>query len=175
MWYELSVFLIAMSPLAELRGALPLAINVYHMSWWQAYGLAVLGNLAVVPILPLGLRWAMRMISRVGVGRKFSNWLTLYAQRRGRTVKRYERFGLMALVAIPLPVTGAWSGSLIASVLGMGFREAFIPISLGVLIAGVIVTCLCLLGWVGAVVAGVGIAALVVAFFISSRVGYAEH
>lgn len=169
MWHELSVFLIAMSPLAELRGALPLAINVYHMSWWQAYGLAVLGNLAVVPILLLSLKWIMRMISRVGIGKKLSNWLTLYAQKRGRTIKRYEWFGLMALVAIPLPVTGAWSGSLIASILGMGFWEAFIPISLGVLIAGVVVTCLCLLGWMGAVVAGAGIAALVVAVFFGDR------
>lgn len=165
MWDELVVFLLAMSPVSELRGALPVAINVHHISAWQAYGLAVVGNLAVVPILLLGLKRILKMISKVGVGENFSDWLMRYAEKRSRRVKRYEKFGLMSFVAIPLPITGAWTGSLVACVLGMGFWEAFIPIALGVLMAGVIVTSLCLLGWVGALVASVGLGVGVMAFF----------
>jgi len=68
----------------------------------------------------------------------------------------------MLFVSIPLPVTGAWTGSMVAFLLGMRFRDAMLSISLGVLLSGVIVTVLCLLGWVGAVIAGVGLGALIV-------------
>ena len=77
-------------------------------------------------------------------------------------VKKYERIGLMIFVAVPLPGTGAWTGSLIAFLLAMDLKSAFWPIALGVVIAGVIVLTLCLLGWVGALIAGVGITLLAV-------------
>jgi uncharacterized membrane protein len=69
-------------------------------------------------------------------------------------IEKYERVGLVLFVAIPLPITGAWTGSIAAVLLGMSFKKAILSIFLGVLIAGVIVTCLTLLGWAGAIIAG---------------------
>jgi uncharacterized membrane protein len=69
-------------------------------------------------------------------------------------IERYEEIGLMAFVAIPLPGTGAWTGALIAFLFGLDFKKSLLVIAIGVLIAGVIVTSLCLLGWFGALIAG---------------------
>jgi len=68
----------------------------------------------------------------------------------------------MLFVAIPLPVTGAWTGSLAAVLFGLKFKHAFLSIFSGILIAGAIVTCLCLLGWTGAIIAGIGLTSLAV-------------
>jgi hypothetical protein len=72
-------------------------------------------------------------------------------------------------VAIPAPVTGAWTGSIVAFLLGIEFKRAFPAIMLGVFIAGVIVTSLTVIGWWGAVIAGVGFAVLVVVTFFRGR------
>ena len=66
----------------------------------------------------------------------------------------------MAFVAIPLPGTGAWTGALIAFLFGLDFRKSLLVICIGVFIAGVVVTSLCLLGWLGALIAGAGLAIL---------------
>ena len=77
-------------------------------------------------------------------------------------IEKYERIGLVLFVAIPLPITGAWTGSIASVLLGMSFKRALLSIFLGVLIAGTIVTCLTLLGWVGAVIAGVALCVLAI-------------
>lgn len=91
---------------------------------------------------------------------KTIRWIFQRAEKRSEFVKKYEKVGLMIFVAVPLPGTGAWTGSLIAFLLGMDLKSAFWPIALGVFIAAVIVLTLCLLGWVGAVIAGVALAVL---------------
>jgi uncharacterized membrane protein len=68
----------------------------------------------------------------------------------------------MLFVAIPLPMTGAWTGSLAAVLLGLKFKHAFLSIFAGIVIAGSIVTCLSLLGWIGAIIAGIGLIGLAV-------------
>jgi uncharacterized membrane protein len=70
--------------------------------------------------------------------------------------------GLVLFVAVPLPITGAWTGSFAAVLFGLKFKHAFLSIVVGVFIAGVIVTCLSLLGWIGALIAGVALGALTV-------------
>jgi len=75
------------------------------------------------------------------------HWLFERTRRRGKIINRYERIGLALFVAIPLPVTGAWTGSLAAVLFGLKFKHAFLSIFIGVLIAGMIVTCATLLGW----------------------------
>jgi uncharacterized membrane protein len=159
---ELIVVIISALPVVELRGALPVAINVFHMPWYWAYLLAVIGNMLPVPILLLFFESLARIISKVEVGRRLVNWVLERTRRHGRLIQRYERIGLMLFVAIPLPFTGAWTGSIAAFLMGVKFRYSLLSILCGVLIAGVIVTCLCLLGWVGAVIAGVGISALAI-------------
>jgi uncharacterized membrane protein len=159
---ELIVVIISALPIAELRGALPLAIGAFHMPWYQAFGLAIIGNLLPVPILLLFLESLAKIVSKVAIGKRLVNWVFERTRRQGAIIKRYERIGLMLLVAIPLPVTGAWTGSIAAFLLGLKFKYAFFSILGGVIIAGAIVTCLCLLGWVGGVIAGVGLTALAI-------------
>jgi uncharacterized membrane protein len=157
---ELIVVIISMLPVSELRGALPVAINLFGMPWYWALCLAVIGNLLPVPILLIFLESLAKAISKVDIGRRLVNWVFERTRRQGAIIKRYERIGLMLFVAIPLPVTGAWTGSVAAFLFGLKFKYAFFSILCGVVIAGAIVTCLCLLGWVGGVIAGVGLAAL---------------
>ena len=93
---------------------------------------------------------------------RFFNWLFERARRRGRMIEKYERIGLALFVAVPLPVTGAWTGSLVAVLLGLRVKTAFISIAIGVFIAGIIVTTLSLLGWLGALIAGSALVILTV-------------
>ena len=157
---ELVVLIIASLPIFELRGALPVAINLFHFPWYYALPLAIIGNLLPVPIILLFLDAISRWLSKIGFFKRFLQWLFEHTRRRGRIVERYERIGLVLFVAIPLPVTGAWTGSLIAVLFGFKFKHAFISIFLGICIAGIIVTCLSLLGWTGAIIAGIALCAL---------------
>ena len=154
---ELIVVTVAMLPIAELRASLPIAINQFHMHWYEAYFLSVIGNLLPVPIILLFLNPVTKVISRVEIGRRLVCWVFERARRQGKTVEKYERLGLTLFVAIPLPFTGAWTGSIAAFLLGLKFWPAFLSILAGVIIAGAIVTSLCLLGWLGAIIAGVGL------------------
>ncbi len=160
--HELLIVAISALPVVELRGALPIAINLLHMPWYRAFFLAIIGNLLPVPILLLFLDSLAGVISRVDIGRRLVNWVFEHTRRRGEAIERYEKIGLMLFVAIPLPITGAWTGSIVAFLLGLKFRYAFLSIMAGVVIAGAIVTSLCVIGWAGAVIAGVVLSALVV-------------
>jgi uncharacterized membrane protein len=157
---ELVVLIISALPIFELRGAIPVAINLFHFQWYYALLLAIIGNMIPVPIILLFLNGIVRFLSKLGFFRRFFNWLYAYTRRRGGIVEKYERIGLALFVAIPLPVTGAWTGSLIAVLFGLKFSHSILAIFIGVLIAGIIVTCLSLLGWVGAVIAGIGLGGL---------------
>jgi uncharacterized membrane protein len=159
---ELVVIIVSALPIFELRGALPVAINLFHFPWYYALPLAIIGNLLPVPLILLFLDRVVRLLSKIGIFEKMFHWLFERTRRQGRIVERYERIGLTLLVAIPLPVTGAWTGSLVAVLFGLKFRNAFLSISIGVIIAGAIVTSLCLLGWVGAVIAGIGLSYLAI-------------
>jgi uncharacterized membrane protein len=159
---EAIIVIISALPVVELRLALPIAINVFHMAWYKAYCLAVIGNMLPVPILLLFLDSLAKLVSRAEIGRRVVDWVFERTRRHGKTIERYEKIGLTLFVAIPLPVTGAWTGSIAAFLLGLKFRYAFLSILVGVIIAGAIVTSLCLLGWVGAVIAGVGLSTLAI-------------
>jgi uncharacterized membrane protein len=157
---ELVVLIISALPIFELRGAIPVAINLFNFPWYYAFLLAIIGNLIPVPLILLLLNAVVRFLSRVSLFDRFFRWLFAYTRKRGGIIERYERIGLALFVAIPLPITGAWTGSLAAVLFGLEFKHAMLSIFIGLLIAGIIVTCLSLLGWVGAVIAGVGLGTL---------------
>jgi uncharacterized membrane protein len=159
---ELVVLIISALPIFELRGAIPVAINLFHFPWYYALLLAIIGNLLPVPVILLFLDAISRWLSRVGFFNRFLQWLFEHTKRRGRIIERYEQIGLALFVAIPLPFTGAWTGSLLAVLFGLKFKNAILAIFVGILIAAIIVTCLCLLGWVGAIIAGIGLGSLAV-------------
>lgn len=143
----LQVLGIAASPISELRGAIPWGILKLHLHWYYVFLLAIIGNLLPVPFILLFLDTASRLLSKVGLFGRILNWLFEHTRRRGRIVERYQRIGLVLFVAIPLPITGAWTGSVAAVLFGLRFKHAFISIFIGILIAGVIVTSVTLLGW----------------------------
>jgi len=143
----LKVLALAASPISELRGAIPMAIITFHFPWYYALLLAIIGNLVPVPFILLFLNTFSKLLSKIGIFRRMLHWLFEHTRRRGRIVERYERIGLMLFVAIPLPATGAWTGSFVAVLFGLKFKHAFLSIFIGILIAGAIVTCTTLLGW----------------------------
>jgi uncharacterized membrane protein len=158
---ELAVFLTSMLPIIELRGALPLAINLFNINWPRAFLIAYIGNIIPVPIILLLLNPVVKLLSKIGLFRRFFTWLFERTRKKGNEmIEKYEEIGLMAFVAIPLPGTGAWTGALIAFLFGLDFKKSLVVIAIGVFIAGVIVTSLCLLGWIGALIAGAGFAVI---------------
>jgi len=143
----LVVLAIAASPVSELRGAIPIAIVGFHFPWYYAFLLAIIGNLLPVPFILLFFDAVSRSMSKIGIFDKMFQWLFKRTRRQGKIIERYERIGLVLFVAIPLPITGAWTGSLAAVLFGLRFKHALLSIFIGVLIAGIIVTCATLLGW----------------------------
>ena len=138
---ELVTFFLAMSPIFELRGAIPLAIGVYGIAPVEAYAISVAGNLVPVVPLLLYLEPVSRWLMRYRPGKVFFSWL--FSRTYRKHVEHHQKYGLLALtlfVAVPLPVTGAWTGSAIAFIFGFKFRHAFPAIAAGVCIAGIIVT-----------------------------------
>jgi uncharacterized membrane protein len=142
---ELVVIAISTLPILELRGALPVAINMFNLPWQYALLLAIIGNLIPVPLLLLFLGTISQRLNKVGILKRWANWLDELACRRGRVVERYKQLGLVMLVAVPLPVTGAWTGSLVASISNIDFKHALLCILSGVCIAGAIITAICML------------------------------
>jgi uncharacterized membrane protein len=159
---ELAVLIISALPVVELRLALPMAIIGLEMPWYHALPLAIIGNLLPVPFVLLFLDAISRFLSKINFFKRMLNWLFERTRKRGRVVERYERIGLALFVAIPLPVTGAWTASVVAVLFGLKFRHAFLSILIGIVIAGIIVTSLSLLGWAGAAIAGVGLGSLAI-------------
>ena len=137
----LATILLSATPISELRGAIPIAIGIYGMGPVETYILAVIGNmLPVVPLL-LFLDPVSTYLRRFKIGDMFFSWL--FTRTHHKHSERFERYGTLALtifVAIPLPVTGAWTGCAAAFVFGIKFRHALLAILSGVMIAGVIVT-----------------------------------
>ncbi len=165
----LQVFFTAAAPISELRGAIPLAILELDMSWQLAFPVAFAGNLLPVPFLLLFLGPVSKFLSKIELFERILSWIFRLSRRRGGLIERHGAIGLVLFVAIPLPVTGAWTGSIVAFLLGLSFWRAFPSIVLGVVIAGVIVTTLTVIGWWGAVIAGIGLFALAI---LSLRKGW---
>ncbi|MFC2062463.1 COG2426 family protein [Chloroflexota bacterium] len=143
---ELIVIIIAALPILELRGAIPVAITLFHFPWYYAFLLAIIGNMLPVPLILLFLEGVSQWLSKIGLFRRMLEWLFERTRRRGKVIEKYQRIGLALFVAMPLPVTGAWTGSLAAVLFGLRLKHSLLSIFVGVLIAGVIITCLSLLG-----------------------------
>ncbi len=136
----LAVFLVAMLPIFELRGAIPAGYAMGMSNPYWIYALAVAGNF--VPVLPILLLLgpAERFLRRWRVFDRFFTWLFKRTVARSDLIKKYESLGLILFVAIPAPVTGAWTGAVAAYLFKLPLRLAVPCIILGILIAGVVVT-----------------------------------
>jgi uncharacterized membrane protein len=150
-----AVAAISTLPIVELRGAVPVGIAAFQMPWWQVYLIAVAGNMIPIPFILLLLGPLSGFCMRFKLGRTFFEWLFARTRKKSADIEKYEALGLTVFVAIPLPVTGGWTGAMAAFLMGIPFWKAMLYILLGVMIAGVIMTALSLMGWIGAAIAGI--------------------
>ena len=138
---ELCVFFCSMLPIIELRGAIPLGA-AFGLPWWQNYLIAVVGNLLPVPIILLFVKSVLNWMSkcRVKLFNKIANKMYEKAEKNRDKIERYAFWGLTLFVAIPLPATGAWTGTLVAALFDMKFWKSLLSALIGVMIAGVVMT-----------------------------------
>jgi len=143
--HEVALIVVGMLPIFELRGAIPLGFY-FGMPVWKIFILSIMGNMIpVVPLLFL-LNPISERLRRFPLWNRFFNWLFERTRKKANLIQKYEAIGLALFVAVPLPMTGAWSGAVAASLFKIKFRYAFPAIFIGVILAGVAVTALCLLG-----------------------------
>ena len=143
---ELIIMIVAALPISELRGSIPLALLTMEEPLVKVILLSIVGNLIPVVPLLLFLRPVSEKLRHFKLWRKFFDHLFERTRRKAVFVERYEALGLILFVAIPLPVTGAWTGAIAASLFKVRFRYAFAAISMGVLIAAIVVSALTVMG-----------------------------
>ena len=146
MWWDslfaklLRTFFVAMVPVIELRGAIPYGVAL-DLPLWTSIAVSIAGNLLPVPFILLFIRkifaWMRRHIPKLN---SLVSSLEARAESKKETVLRYQFWGLVILVAIPLPGTGAWTGALVAAMMDMRLKKAIPAITLGVIIAAVVVS-----------------------------------
>ena len=135
-------FLMAMVPVVECRGAIPYGVN-FGLSIPEAYVLAIIGNLLPIPILVVFTRKVFEWLRTKSKGlNSFVSKMEAKAEKNKEVVLKYEFWGLVVLVAIPLPGTGAWTGALVAAMMDMRLKRAMPAIILGVIIAATIMVIL---------------------------------
>ena len=143
------VFLVSMVPLIELRGAVPYGV-IFGLPLWLTFAVAIVGNMLPVPIIYFFARKVLEWGCDKPVIGKFFTFCLEKGHRGGEKLKAKAGRGLfwalLLFVGIPLPGTGAWTGTLAASLLDMGFKESVLACMGGVILAGIIMGTLSLLG-----------------------------
>ena len=127
----------SMIPFLESRYIIPYAMWEFNWQWWEVFPLAFVGNILPIPFVLIFFKYIEKFL------RKFIFWANLMDKIFDRTrkkankkIERYEALGLLLFVAIPLPFTGAWTGSLIAYLFDLNFYKSLIVILLGIIISG---------------------------------------
>ncbi|KAG6548645.1 hypothetical protein Mapa_009799 [Marchantia paleacea] len=151
---ELVVLTVAMLPVLELRGAIPISywLNVDPI---KGYIIAVVGNMIPVPLIVLYLdKLSTFLGERSSTAKKVMDWLFERTRKKGGVIEEFEWLGLMLFVAVPFPGTGAWTGAILAAILGMPFWEAMTANFFGVVLAGLLVNVVVTVGGKAALVVG---------------------
>lgn len=142
---EILVSVIAAMPVLELRGAIPIGLSM-GLGIKTVILFSIIGNLApVIPVLFL-LEPVSAYLRRFWLFKRFFDWLFSRTRKRAELIEKYEFLGLVLFVAIPLPVTGAWTGCVAAALFKLRLRYAFPAITIGICIAAAIVTTVFLTG-----------------------------
>ncbi len=145
----LVVFFVSMVPLIELRGAIPIS-QIRHLPIIQSYIIAIIGNMLPVPIIYLFARKVLEWGADKPVIGGFFSWCLEKGEKGGKKLQQKAGRGLflalLLFVGIPLPGTGAWTGTLAASILDMDFKSTVVAVMLGVILAGVIMMALSFAG-----------------------------
>lgn len=175
---SMAIGAISTLPIVELRGAVPVGHVLNETGKMETaerirtslkiYVLAVVGNMLPIPFILVLLGPVSRFLMRFNAGKRFIEWLFERTRKKSANIEKYEELGLTIFVAIPLPVTGAWTGAMAAFLMGLPFWKSMLFILLGVMIAGVIMTIVSLMGWLGAAVAGAVLLAMVAGAVLKS-------
>ena len=153
------VFFVSMVPIVELRGAIPIAESL-KLDIFLYYPISIIGNMLPVPIIYLFARKVLLWGKDKKVIGKFFTWCLQKGEKGGEKLKESAGnkgifLALMIFVGIPLPGTGAWTGTLAASFLNLDFKTSICAVSLGVLLAGIIMSLgskiVAILGWIGVI------------------------
>lgn len=140
---EMVVFLVSLLPILELRGGL-VAASLLGLPWLKAAGLSMIGNLLPVPFIVFFIEKILDFLSVKGPIKGLAKHMVEKGRKKGQELQqKYPNsvlLGLFLFVGIPLPGTGAWTGSLIAAFLGIEPKKSILPISAGVLLACVIMS-----------------------------------
>ncbi|MFH0797256.1 MAG: small multi-drug export protein [Candidatus Omnitrophota bacterium] len=136
-------FILSLLPISELRGAIPYGLSQGLPLKWVLVT-AIVGNF--IPVIPVywGIQKLARYLSKFPSAKKFFDWLFERSRRKAKGIECSEFLGLAIFVGIPLPMTGAWTGAIISSLLGIPPKRAIPSVTLGILIAAGIVTGICL-------------------------------
>ena len=141
---EMVVFVISLFPVLELRGGL-IAASLMDIEWWRAFIFCFLGNMLPMPFILLFIKEIFKFMKKHNILVGFIEKLEGKTAKNADKVLRYKQWGLLAFIAIPLPGTGAWTGSLIATILQMRLKKAIPAIALGVITSGIIMLVVSLL------------------------------
>ena len=134
---EALIFIISLLPILELRGGL-LAASLLKVEYLTALPICVIGNILPIPFILLFIRRIFALLKKTRTFRPLVEKLERRAMGKSDRIKEYEFVGLLLFVGIPLPGTGAWTGTLAASFLNMGIKTTSLAVSCGVVIAGII-------------------------------------
>lgn len=145
----LSVFIVSMIPIVEERGGLILA-SLLEMPMWSGVFWCVIGNIVPIPFILIGIKKVLHWLSDHHLS-KIAEWIENKAAKNRPKIEKYGFWGLTLFVGIPLPGTGAWTGSLVAALFDMDLKKASLSILIGIALAAVIMTFLSY-GVLGAIV-----------------------
>ena len=136
---EILVFIISLMPILELRGGI-LAAALLGLDPLPGYIISIIGNVLPVPFILLLITKILAWMrnSKVNLFNKVANWLDEKVEKHKGQIEKYGYWGVVIFVGIPLPGTGAWTGSLIASVLNMEKKKTFVAVLAGIVMASVI-------------------------------------
>jgi len=137
------VFLVSMVPIVELRGAIPIALDGFHLNLVPSFIICIIGNMLPVPVIYLFARKVLEWGKDKKVIGKFCTWCLTKGERAGNKLqksigKKGTFAALLLFVGIPIPGTGAWTGTLAASFLDLDFKQTIIAVMSGVVLAGII-------------------------------------
>lgn len=156
----LVILLIATLPIIELRGAIPVGLLVFkELDPVLVIIFSIIGNMFPIFFILFLLGPVERLLRKIKIFDRFFDWLFKRTIARSKTIEKYEEFGLMLFVAIPAPITGAWTGSLASYLFKLSYTKSILFIFFGVLIAAAIVTTLSFYWQIGLAALGAGVAA----------------
>lgn len=134
---SITVFIVSMLPIIELRGGM-IAAALLDLSLVKGFVICLIANIIPIPFILWFIRIILNWMRNVNMFKKIVKWLDEKVEKKKSQIEKYGFWGLVLFVGIPLPGTGAWTGSLIAAMLDMNKKKAFLAAAIGVVIAGII-------------------------------------